>query len=311
MHIVNTLVPVFLIIAIGVALRRSNFLTSELVSGISKLTYWVALPCLLFYEVANAQYDFGMASKTFLVVVSGMAGCIVISFVTALLLRMPVSSIGTFVQGCYRGNLAYIGLPVLIYSFSNTDQADADRFRTIAVLVLALMVPIYNILAVIFLLASQHRLDRHVSIKIFRQTITNPLFLSCIFGVVYSLFFKGLAFPIDRTFKAISAMALPLSLLTIGASLSEEKVGGYLKVSILASIIKLAVGPVIGLIMLKLLSLGAGQARVAMIFLACPTAVASYIMTDQLGGDRGLSAKIVVLTSILSVISLGLVVAFF
>jgi hypothetical protein len=48
---------------------------------------------------------------------------------------------------------------------------------------------------------------------------------------------------------------------------------------------------------------------VALIMLACPTAVASYVLSEQLGGDSALSAGAVVVSTILSIASLAAVVA--
>ena len=66
MHIINTLLPVFLIIALGALLRKTKFVSAEFVAGLNRLVYWVALPCLLFYKLATASYDYQVAGKTFL-----------------------------------------------------------------------------------------------------------------------------------------------------------------------------------------------------------------------------------------------------
>jgi len=74
---------------------------------------------------------------------------------------------------------------------------------------------------------------------------------------------------------------------------------------------KRQVAPLVGLLVASLLGLGAGETRIALILLACPTAVASYIMADQLGAAGQLAATIVVLSTVLSMLSLGLVVGLF
>ena len=47
-----------------------------------------------------------------------------------------------------------------------------------------------------------------------------------------------------------------------------------------------------------------------MVFAACPTAVASYVLTTQLKGDAGLAAATIVLSTLLSLASLAAVLAF-
>jgi len=311
MYIINTLVPVFLMIAVGASLRKAGFFSREFVSSLNRLVYWVGLPCLLFYKIATATYDYGAAGRTFLVVLAGMFGCIAAGYIAAFFMRLRGTNVGAFVQGTFRGNLVYVGLSVIIYSFSNSRDFDAARMETIAVLVLALMIPIYNIIGVVMLLASQHRLDRYVPGKILGRIITNPLVIACVSGIIYSAIFPQLPMAVDRFCSAIGQMSLPLALLSIGAALVQAKIASRLTSALTASVIKLAVAPVVGLLAARLLGLGAGETRIALILLACPTAVASYVMADQLGASGELAATIVVLSTALSILSLGLVVGLF
>jgi len=311
MHIVNTIIPVFLIIALGAQLRRGGFVSAEFVKGLNRLVYWVALPCLLFYKIATASYDYQGAGKTFLVVLAGMLGCIIAGYIVAAIMRVPAAVKGTFVQGTFRGNLLYVGLPVIIYSFANSGSFSATEAETMAILVLVPIVPAYNIAGVLVLLASQHRLDRHVPAKIFRQIITNPLILACVAGVVYSIVFPRLPVVIVRACSAVGQIALPLALLGVGAALVQGKIVGRRSFAFAASVIKIVLAPLVGFVAARLLGLGPAETRVGLLFLACPTATVSYVVAGQLGGDEQLSAAIIVISTVLSIVSLGLVVGLF
>ena len=288
-----------------------RFLSAEFVKGITALTYWVGLPCLLFYKVAEAPYDYNIAGKTFLVVLISIIVCIVIAYAVMLLVRPPAASIGAFVQGAFRGNLLYVGLPVIIYSFSNGDSFEAAKIETVAILVLALIVPVHNIAAIIVLLAGQGKLDRHIFPKIIRRTITNPLFLACGIGIIYSLTFPKLPTAVFRTCYAIGQMALPLALLSIGASLAQEKITGQLKLAFAASTIKVAIAPAVGYFCACLLNLGTGETKIALILLTCPTAAISYVLVKELNGDEQLSAAIVAISSIMALVSISIVIGLF
>jgi predicted permease len=311
MHVLNTLLPVFLIIALGALLRKIHLLPPEFVEKLNRLIYWIALPCLLFYKIAAASYDYSIAGKTFLVVMTAMLTCILIAYVIAFFLRVPAPTVGTFVQGAYRGNLVYIALPVIIYSFSGSTAFDSAAMETLAVLVIALTVPVYNTAAIVVLLASRHKIDRHVPAKILRQIMTNPLFLACVAGIIYSALFPRLPVVISRSCNALGQIALPLALLGIGATLVIKRISAPLKFVFTASVIKIALAPIAGLLTAKLLALGPGETRIALLFLAAPTAVVSYVMADQLDGDTELSAAIVVVSCLLSILSLSVVVGLF
>ena len=311
MNIINTVLPVFLIIALGAQLRKAGFISAELVTGLNRLVYWVALPVLLFYKIATAAYDYQAAGKTFLVMLIGMLACIAAGYLVAAVMRMPAALMGTFVQGAFRGNLLYVGLPIIIYSFANSADYSAAEIETLAFLVLASLVPAYNIAAVLALLASRHKLDRHAPARILRQLITNPLIIACLAGAVYSLVLPPLPIVIVRTCAAVGRIALPLALLGVGAALVQGRIIGQRTYAFAGSVIKIAIGPIVGLLAARLLGLGPAETRVALIFLACPTATVSYIMAGQLGGDQRLSAAMVLISTILSILSLGLIVAIF
>jgi len=310
MHIINTLTPVFLIIILGAVLKRTGFVTDQLLAGLNRLVYWVGLPVLLFYAVAVASYDFHSAGKTFIVVFIGMLGSIVVGYIAAYILKVPVASIGTFVQGAFRGNLMYIGLPIIIYSFVGSSQS--GRMENIAALVLGFIVPFYNIAAVIVLLAGQHKIDKHIFGKIFRPVVTNPFFIACVTGLVYSAAGFPIPLLLGRTFDAVGRMALPLALIAIGGTLAESKVVVIGSVpAFVCSLVKIAVTPLIGFVFAFLLHLGGGETRVALIYLACPTAVVSFVFAEQLKGDSKMAAAVVFISTVLSVFSLGIVLAIF
>jgi predicted permease len=227
------------------------------------------------------------------------------------MVRLRPDAVGAFVQGAFRGNLAYVGLPIVVYSLRKTGNSSPEKFEAVAVLVLAMIVPVYNIAAVIILLAARHKLDIKVVPKISKQVLTNPLFVSSVAGIIYSLAFDSLPLAAERTLDSIGRMALPLALLTIGARIAQEKITGHVKIAFAASVIKVAVGTIAGFFLANAVALGTVETRIALIFLACPTAVSTYILTVQIGGDDKLAADIVVVSSIFSLLSVSLVLAFF
>jgi len=311
MHVINTLAPVFAVIALGAILRRTGFFSADFVTGLNRLTYWFAIPCLLFYKIAATTYNFQIAGRIFIVVITGMAIALITAYVLAFFMKLKSHSVGAFAQGAYRGNLVYIGLPVIIYSFANSAESNSAGMETIAILVLSLIVPIYNIAAVVILLAGQHKINRRLPARVIRQIITNPLLLACVAGLLYSLIFPKLPITLERTFSTVGQIALPMALLCIGATLIESKIKDSCLAAFTSSIIKIALCPLAGFFVANLMGLGTGETRIALIMLACPTAITSYVMADQMGGDGDLAAAIVVVSSILSIISFSVVVAFF
>jgi len=63
--ILNILAPIFLIIVLGALLRVTRFAPPELFRGANRLVYWVAMPCALFYQTAEARIEGGAGFRVF------------------------------------------------------------------------------------------------------------------------------------------------------------------------------------------------------------------------------------------------------
>jgi hypothetical protein len=311
MQIINTLLPVFLMIVVGVFLRKIKFFSDEFVDGLNRLVFWVGLPCLLFDKIVTAEHSYGVAGKTTLVMIAGTLGSVILAYIVAFIIRIPSRAVGTFVQGTFLGNLYYVGLALLIYNFAGADSKASARMENVAMLVLALLVPIHNIASIVVLLASQHKLDRYAPARIARAAIANPIFLACVAGIIYSYVFPPLPLVITRSCEAVGQASLPLALIGIGAVLAQSKIAGSGVPALIASIIKVAVSPIVGFWAARWIGLEAAETKIALLFLACPTAVASYVVAEQLGGDEELSAAIIVVSTILAIISLSVVIGLF
>ncbi|MCK5595615.1 AEC family transporter, partial [bacterium] len=187
---INTLVPIIVIIFLGAVLRSTKFITADVFRANNRLVYWVALPCLLFYKTATTSAHGMAAMRIFLMLIGGMFVCIILGYLCAWLFHLPAPSRSAFVQGAYRGNLVYVGIPVILFALSGANGQYSREMESLAILSIAPLIPIYNIAAVIILLAGQKRNSvskrRHLKMVLLK-VIKNPLVLSCIAGIGYSL----------------------------------------------------------------------------------------------------------------------------
>jgi len=309
MYVLNSLMPIFLIIALGKLLCRTGFFSDSLAKSLNRLTYWVALPALLLDKVTNASFNSGDVTRISVLLVAATCGSALVAYLAALILRLKPKSIGAFVQGSARSNNAFIGLPVILYSMA----ALTPGVEALATVALAPAIVFYNILSVSVLLAHSDRkgLGTWKTVQLFvKQLATNPLLISCAAALLLN--FLGIHFPtaIQRSLSALGGAALALALLSIGTSLSFKGIGNGLLYSLSAASIKVFIQPLIGLGLALLWNLPAVERQILLIYLACPTAVASYVLADIFGSDRDLAAHIIVVSTLLSAVSLSIIIAF-
>lgn len=309
MHVLNTIAPIFLLLLLGAILRGTKFAPQELFRQTNRLVYWVGLPAMLFLKTATAQIHDSSAAGVTLVLVGGMLACIAVGYAAALAMRLPRPSVGSFVQAAYRGNLAYIGLPVILFSLGGMSAGEAARAESAAAVALAPIIPLYNVAAVIVLLAGRQSPGEGTAYRVGRVAVTvalNPLLLACAGGLAWAEWGPALPAAAGRTLSALGQMSLPLALLGAGASLRWPHRTGLAQATA-ASLIKVAGAPLAGLALGLLLGLPHAELRIALIYLATPTAVTSYVMAGQLGGDERLSADAVVVSTVLSLPALAVV----
>ena len=300
--IFSTVFPVFGLILAGVILKQSRFIKEEFFTEANRLAFWVALPCLLFHKIASAELAFGKASRILAVMFISTSAVMLIAWLISRIAKMKPASGAALIHSAFRGNLAYIGLPVVMYSFQSDGTQELKAAEAIAVICMAPIIPFYNVAAILFLQSAGA--DRKLSpAGILAASLKNPLLIACALGAAFSALRISIPAPADRALALMAQAALPITLLALGASLSPEAIRRSSLPAGTATFLKLVICPAIAFALARAFGLGAVDARIAVCYMAAPTAVAAYVMTDQMKCDASLTGSTVVLTTILSLIT--------
>jgi len=285
MNVLEAIGPIVLLIVLGAVLARLRFLGAAFAADLNKLAFWVALPALVFRAAATASAPADRTLALFGLMSGATVVICLLGYAVAALAGVIPAARGTFAQAAFRGNLALVGVPVLSFG------APADLVSKAVVLMTALMV-FYNFLAVIVLHGGRGSL-REVVVSI----AGNPLLLAGLLGLGWGAAGWPLPAIADRTLAALGAAAVPIALLCIGGSLIATRItGGF--VPLLAAMLKVAVLPLGVFLVVRWLGFSAEESRVAVVFAACPTAAASYVMAVKMGGDEALASSAVALSTL-------------
>lgn len=309
--LLDTLLPVFALILIGGILTRTGFLSQTLLKEALRLAYYVALPALIFLSVSQSNYSSRQPLIVSGVVMAGTVVTILVGYLTAFAIRLPKRDFGTFVHAAYRGNLAFMGLPIIIYAYGGVEAATESGMVQMAVLALAPMIIFNNVAGALVLSASQHSPSLKALKPVVANLSTNPFFISCVVGLLFS--FTGLSLPvgITRTLGSLGQIGIPIALLCVGGTLVTTPIKDRVGPSFAAALLKVAVTPLAGYLIARLIGLGPDEMRIAMVFLAAPSAAGAFVMTVQMGGDPGLASAPIAISTALSTISFSVVLALF
>ena len=308
MLVLNVLTPVFLLIALGTVLQKTAFVSPGFLREANRVTYWLGLPALLFSQLATSMHDASAASGLFTAVLAGTGLLVALAYGTGVLLRVPGPAMGTFVQGAFRGNLAFVGLPI-VYSLPETTLRGGISLRAAAVLVVAPTMVLYNIAGIVVLQLSQHRFGVRMLWPFVKQLLSTPPLLATIAGVMWA--FSGWPLPpaVGKALESLGEMALPLGLLGVGGALVTVKLGANWRSPLAAALLKTVASPLCGWLMARGLGLGAEETGLVLIFMAAPTAIVSYTMAVELKGDETLASGTIVLSVLASLVVLAAIIA--
>jgi len=295
MHIINSLLPILTVIALGAILRRRNFLGAETTQGFNAFAYFWALPLFLFYKLGSATTGIGAANAFLTTLMLATMGSLLVGWLVSWGLQLSVASRGAFVQACFRGNLAFIGLPLVLFSLAAETPERQQQIEAAVLIALAPTVIFYNVAAVTLLAIYNHRTAVLFSWKLIaRNIVFNPILVSCVAGFTFQKTGWEIPTSIERTCIIVGAAAFPMALLGIGSQMATLEFSGRWLEPLYTSLIKSIVCPVLGWVVGRAMGLEGNELRVILILCAMPPAVSGYVLVDQMKGDSDLAAGTVV-----------------
>lgn len=108
MQIIDALIPLIVLIAMGYVLKRYCFLTVEFWQGAERLNYWILFPVLLFSSLATVHFNVGKVLPLAVVFTVTLLMSVVL-WVLKAVYGIPVAQFGVYLQSHIRFN-TYIGL---------------------------------------------------------------------------------------------------------------------------------------------------------------------------------------------------------
>jgi predicted permease len=290
---INAVLPMFAVIFAGWFFKKKKIINENFVSISNKLVFQVVLPIKLFLDVYNSDFSeaFDIKFISFAVVCS-ILSFFVIWKLSDLLINNK-SQIGAFVQGSFRGNYALMGVALI----DNVLGKSASK----AVLIVAFVIPIYNVLSVIVLTMRSKTPNLAGIKKALVNIFKNPLIVGILLSLPFSIFSIKLPTVIFKSLNSFGTLAMPLALLAIGGSFDIAESISKMKISLIGSTIKLVILPLIFVPIAILLGFSGEDILVLYVMFATPTAVSSYTMARYMNNDEHLAANILVLSTLLSV----------
>lgn len=297
--IINLVAPVFIIVILGSFLKRIGLINDNFVSYSSKIVFTVSLPALIFIEISSIKFekifDLNLILFAFLITILSF----IFSWMAAGFLSARGKDKAALIQGSFRGNFAIIGLAIVANVYGTDKLGKAS-------LLLAFVIPLYNILSVIALTIPLRKERELKLLNAFFQILKNPLIIAVIVALPFSIFQIPVHLIIQKTGNYLASLTLPLALLGVGGFMSFKDIRSNSGLAISSSLIKLIFIPLGGTYFAYLLGYSGDDLGILFILFASPTAITSFIMAEAMGANSRLAGNILLYTTFGSIITITL-----
>ncbi len=313
MFSLNATLPIFALMVLGYIFKKIGFIDDRAAAWMNKFVFKVALPVLVFDDLATQDFAGTWNGKfvLFCFIVTSLSIAL-ISIISMFLLKNRGRR-GEFIQSAYRSSAALLGI-----AFIHNIYGDASS--GMGPLMILGSVPLYNIFAVIVLTLTaeeQEDLDsnkRHdvsgnvaktKSLKnndLLKKTlygiITNPIIIGIFVGLIWSLIRLPMPKVLGTIVEDVGALATPLGLMSMGATFEFAKAMDNIKPALVAAFIKLFGLAAIFLPLAVRMGFQGEQIVAILVMLGSATTVSCYIMAKSMGHEGTLSSSVIMVTTL-------------
>ena len=317
----QAVVPMLLLMLLGYYLAGIGIFDASVLKKMNAFTFRFGISAMMFRSIYSLPSLRSIQPSVLVFVVASSMVLTAAGWVQAQVCTTRRDRRGVIIQNSFRSNFAVIGITLASALGGEAGAAAAASMQAPAIIY-------FNITAVLCLNAYSGRPGWKISPwLVLRQIMTNPMILGQVGGLV-CLIIRGLL-PLDPSgqpiftlsgslpflysaIDSLASMASPLILILLGAQVDLRRVGSMKKEVFCGVLQRLVLAPAVGFGMaflaqsLGLLVLSPAVAGALVGLYGSPVAVASAVMTEEMGGDGELARQYVVWTSALSMFTLFL-----
>lgn len=291
----EAVVPMFCLMFIGVLVKRFGFLTDAELKRVNRMVFSVFFAIMMFYNIYTTNIGTTFRPHLIAFALAALAVVYLTAFAAVCRTESSPKRRGAMIQGIYRSNFVLMGIPLIANMFGDDNIA-------VTTMMVAIVVPIYNVLGVFTL--EFFRGGRVNALHMFIDVLKNPMILGALTGAAFLLLGIPMPKPLLRPLAQITASTTPIALIILGASFRFGSTREHKPQLIACVVSRLVIVPGLALSAAALLGFrGIDFATLISIF-ATPCAVAGFAMAQQMDSDADLAGNCVVFTSALSCVTI-------
>lgn len=278
---------------IGAVCRKLNILSQKSQGDFINFLLKIALPCMVFSSFKLEMNIENMRIASLALVIS-LTVCVVSFFLGKILYRKYDFSIRSIMQyNTLISNAGFAGLPIVTSAYGTTALFFASFF----------LIPFR-----VFIWTAGVALFKKGGVKTgIKGVLLTPGTIAVMLGLVRMITRIPVPEILDSSIDHISDCSLPLSMIVIGAILSEVPIKTVLNKAVLyLSFVRLLALPLITLVVLRLLNAPELITSSSVLLVGMPAGTMSVMFAQDSDTDAAFASKCVFVSTILSLITIPL-----
>ncbi|MCP5088971.1 MAG: AEC family transporter [Rhodobacteraceae bacterium] len=303
LSILQTVLPVFLIIGAGYCAVRFNLFAKAHADALMKFTQNFAIPCLLFLAIARLDLETVFRPQILLSFYTGSLTCFILGTIGARMIfhRRPGEAVAIGFCGLY-ANSVLLGLPIIERAYGTAAQEPVFA-------IIAIHAPFCYLLGITtmeFARADGRRLPATIRI-VSKAMFSNALMIGLMLGFLANLTNTSLPETINSAVDMLARAALPAALFGMGGVLVRYGLTGNMGEVAMIVVVKLVIHPIIALMMATLVfGLSDTFTRAVVVTAAMAPGVNTYVFANMYNRAKDTAAASVLIGTALSIVSVSL-----
>ena len=283
----EVLFPVFFIVGIGYFLgkKNPNFDTTFITNYSGNF----GAPALFIFAITSSGVTYSVFSEYFIYAIIALSSFALIGVIFLFFMKKDISR---ELPPYFLPNTGNMGIPICLFAYGTLGMGVAAAISSLVIL-LHFTINIF--------LASK-KFDIKIILK-------SPPTYAVIVAVYFLYFDLEMPKVVLNTVMLLGYAMIVLILMSLGVSLTQLKVFS-LKDSVISSIGRVIIGPIIGFMIIKLFDLSGFAAGVLLIQSAMPSAILTYLVAEMYSPKKVVDSisSMIVVSTLMSLITVPIIV---
>lgn len=297
----NAVIPFLIYISFGYMAREIGMVEEPFLKQLNQLVFKAFFPLMMFNNMYQIDPGFEPNFRLMALAFGGLLILIVSMYLIVPCIVKGNPQRGVIIQALFRSNNVIFAIPL-------TANVFGDDNVTLASMLVAIAVPIYNVAAVIVF--ESFRGGKLHPLSLIKNVCKNPMIIGAAVGLVFFLLRIKMPGCVMSPITQFASATTPLALFTLGGTLRFSRIRGDAKYLVPTLVMKMIIMPAIMITISSFMDFTPIERFGLFTMYAMPVAAASYPMAQNMGGDGDLAGEMVVISTAASVVTIFLWIFF-